>query len=183
MLLTGLILIWLLIALWRGWEKGFFVEIIHSIGYLAVLIATWLFYQPVASWLQTAFGGGNLLIYRTVSFFGLSLIGSFLIQLISRSTRLITFLPIIHQLNSFAGAAVSFILAYLGIFILLSFFSLAATENMKTQYAASPVAQFIVEKTPGISSDVLSKILHHESTTDTTDTTTNTAASQSEVTE
>ncbi|AMV60554.1 putative colicin V production protein [Pediococcus damnosus] len=173
MLLSIIIIAILLWKFTSGLHKGFVVELLYTIGYFAVFIFAKVLCGPVASLLSTSFSNnqssaGNTAVMSSVSFIILMAIGWLLVRLIARWSRLITWIPVIKQVNGLAGGIVSIIIAYFVIFILLSVSQFLPNDAYQAQLSDSPVAQFIVKKTPGISSDILNKyILNTDETTNT----------------
>ncbi|KRN81757.1 hypothetical protein IV87_GL000966 [Pediococcus ethanolidurans] len=98
----------------------------------------------------------------------LMVIGWLIVRLIAHWSRLITWIPVIKQVNGLAGGIVSIVIAYFVIFILLIVSQFLPNDAYQAQLSDSQVAQFIIKKTPGISSDILSKyILNTNETTNT----------------
>lgn len=172
MLFTIIILLLLLTAIMRGFHRGFVIEILHLVGTIAVLIFARVFYQSFGTILSNLLGGLNLidvstgstLVINLVAFFILTSIGWAVIRLLGRLSRKVTWLPVIKQVNSVAGGAVSFIISYLVIFVVLSLANLIPTTFIQTQMSSSPVATFMVEKTPGLTSQSLSQLFKFETT-------------------
>jgi len=157
----------------RGFHRGLVIEILHLVGTIAVLIFARLVYQPFGSMLSTLLSQlklidvstGSTLVINLVAFFILTSLGWAVVRMLARLSRSITWLPVIKQVNSVAGGAVSFIIAYLVIFVVLSLANLVNTDFIQTQMSSSPVATFIVNKTPGLTSQSLSKIFKFETST------------------
>jgi len=172
MIFTIVILLLLLTALLGGFHRGFVIEVLHLVGTVAVLIFARVCYQSLGTTLRNLLGSLNLidvstastLVINLVSFFILTTIGWAVIRLLGRLSRKITWLPVIKQVNSVAGGAVSFIISYLVIFVVLSLANLIPTNFIQTQMSSSPVASFIVEKTPGLTSQSLSQLFKFETT-------------------
>ncbi|BDZ32132.1 CvpA family protein [Lactiplantibacillus sp. WILCCON 0030] len=173
MIFTIVILLLLLTAIMRGFHRGLVIEILHLVGTIAVLIFARLVYQPFGSMLSTLLSQlklidvstGSTLVINLVAFFILTSLGWAVVRMLARLSRSITWLPVIKQVNSVAGGAVSFIIAYLVIFVVLSLANLVNTDFIQTQMSSSPVATFIVNKTPGLTSQSLSKIFKFETST------------------
>ncbi|WP_412989276.1 CvpA family protein [Pediococcus siamensis] len=164
MLLSIIILVLLLWKFISGLHKGLVVELLYTLGYFIVFIFAKIFCNPLASFLSTSFSQGqsstaNTAVMSSVSFVILMAIGWLLIRLIARWSRLITWIPVIKQVNSLAGGIVSLIIAYFVIFILLSVSQFFPNDAYQVQLADSQVAQFMIKKTPGISADILSKYI------------------------
>ncbi|MFC6180960.1 CvpA family protein [Lactiplantibacillus daowaiensis] len=173
MIFTIVILILLVSALFRGFHRGFVIEILHLVGTVAVLIFARLLYQPLGSTITSLLTSLKLINQSTVStlvvnlvaFFILTSLGWAVVRMLGRISRTITWLPVIKQVNSVAGGAVSFVLSYLVIFVVLSLANLVQTDFIQTQMSQSPVATFIVKQTPGLTSQYLGNIFKFETGT------------------
>jgi len=170
MIFTIVILLLLVMAIMRGFHRGFVIEVLHLIGTIGVLVFARVLYQPLGTFIanlltslklmnQNAISG---LVINLVSFFLLSSLGWSVIRLLARVSRGVTWLPVIKQVNSLAGGAVAFVLTYLVIFVVLSLANLVNTDFIQTQMAQSPVATFIVERTPGLTSQYLGNVFKFE---------------------
>lgn len=164
------------ILLWKftsGFHKGFVIELLYTIGYFAVFLFAKIFCKPVAEFLSATFNSGqsttsSLAVMSSISFMILMIVGWLIVRLIAHWSRLITWIPVIKQVNGLAGGIVSIVIAYFVIFILLIVSQFLPNDAYQAQLSDSQVAQFIIKKTPGISSDILSKyILNTNETTNT----------------
>jgi len=173
MIFTIVILILLGTAIFRGFHRGFVIEILHLIGTIAVLIFARLLYQPLAQTISSILTSLHLietsiasnLIINTIAFFILTSLGWAVVRLLARVSRSVTWLPVIKQVNSIAGGIVAFTLSYLVIFVCLSLANLFNTEFIQTQMDQSPLATFIVKKTPGLTSHYLGNLIKFETGT------------------
>ncbi|VDG20385.1 CvpA family protein [Lactiplantibacillus mudanjiangensis] len=173
MIFTIVILLLLVGAIFRGFHRGFVIEILHLIGTIGVLIFARLLYQPLGTTLASLLTSLNLvkqsavstLVINLVAFFILTSLGWAVIRMLARVSRAITWLPVIKQVNSLAGGAVSFVISYLVIFVVLSLANLVQTDFIQTQMSNSPVATFIVKQTPGLTSQYLGNVFKFETGT------------------
>lgn len=173
MIFTIVILFLLITAIVRGFHRGLVIEILHLVGTVAVLIFARLCYVPFGKVISAFLTGLNLinasigstLVINLIAFFLLTSLGWAVVRMLSRLSRGITWLPVIKQVNSLAGGAVAFIISYLVIFVVLSLANLVNTDFIQTQMTASPVATFIVKRTPGLTSDYLGQLIKFETGT------------------
>jgi uncharacterized membrane protein required for colicin V production len=177
MIFTIVILLLLVSAIFRGFHRGFVIEMLHLIGTVVVLLFARLLYQPVGAAISNLLTGLNLiegsamstLIINLIAFFVLISLGWSVIRLLGRVSRSITWLPVIKQVNSVAGGAVSFVITYLVIFVVLSLANLVKTDFIQTQMNNSPLATYIVKQTPGLTSQYLSHLVNFDDGTTTSD--------------
>lgn len=121
MIFTIVILILLASAIFRGFHRGFVIEMLHLIGTVVVLLFARLLYQPLGTMISNLLTNLHLieasvaatLIINLVAFFVLISLGWSVIRLLGRVSRSITWLPVIKQVNSVAGGIVSFVVTYL----------------------------------------------------------------------
>lgn len=173
MILTIIILLLLGTALFRGFHRGFVIEMLRLIGTVGVLIFARLLYQPLGTTIASILTTLHLVTTSTVStlvinmvaFFILTSLGWAVIRMLARISRSVTWIPVIKQVNSLAGGVVAFLISYLVIFVVLSLANLFNTTFIQTQMAASPVATFIVKETPGLTSNALSNVFKFETGT------------------
>ena len=178
MLLSIIIIAILLWKFTSGLHKGFVIELLYTVGYFVVFIFAKVLCTPLASFLSTSFNSNqsstsNTAVMSSVSFMILMAIGWLLIRLIARWSRMITWIPVIKQVNGLAGGIVSIVIAYFVIFILLSVSQFFPNDAYQAQLSDSPVAQFIIKRTPGISSDILNKYILNTDDTSNTNTISN----------
>lgn len=170
MLFTIVILILLATAIFRGFHRGFVIEVLHLVGTVAVLIFARLLYQPLGSTISGLLTSLSLiktsvvstLIINLIAFFILTSLGWAVIRMLGRVSRTITWLPVIKQVNSVAGGIVSFVITYLVIFVVLSLATLINTSFIQIQMNNSPLATYIVKQTPGLTSSYLSNLINFE---------------------
>lgn len=170
MIFTLVILFLLIMALIRGFHRGLVIEILHLVGTIAVLIFARLLYQPLGTTITTILTSLHLINVSTVStlvinliaFFILTSLGWAVVRMLAGISRGITWLPVIKQVNSLAGGAVAFVISYLVIFVGLSLANLFNTPFIQTQMTNSPLATFIVKKTPGLTSQYLGNLIKFE---------------------
>lgn len=173
MLFTLLILVILGSALFRGFHRGFVIEVLHLIGTVGVLIFARLLYQPLGTAINNLLTSLKLinsgtmatLVINMIAFFMLISLGWAVIRMLGRVSRMITWLPVVKQVNSLAGGAVSFVISYLVVFVALSLASLFNTTFIQTQMDNSPLATYIVKKTPGLTSTYLGDLVKFETGT------------------
>ncbi|ETY73088.1 bacteriocin transporter [Lactiplantibacillus fabifermentans T30PCM01] len=173
MLFTLLILVVLGSALFRGFHRGFVIEVLHLIGTVGVLIFARLLYQPLGTAINNLLTSLKLinsgtmatLVINMIAFFMLISLGWAVIRMLGRVSRMITWLPVVKQVNSLAGGAVAFVISYLVVFVALSLASLFNTTFIQTQMDNSPLATYIVKKTPGLTSTYLGDLVKFETGT------------------
>lgn len=175
MIFTIVILILLASAIFRGFHRGFVIEMLHLIGTVVVLLFARLLYQPLGTMISNLLTNLHLieasvaatLIINLVAFFVLISLGWSVIRLLGRVSRSITWLPVIKQVNSVAGGIVSFVVTYLVIFVALSLANIVNTSFIQTQMTQSPLATYIVKQTPGLTSHYLSNLINFNDVTTT----------------
>jgi uncharacterized membrane protein required for colicin V production len=171
MLLSLVIILILILAVARGWRRGLVLELLYSLGYIAVFIFAKVFTNEFSVFLTSTFGGWtsdqatNLTVMHSVSFILLMSIGWIIIRLIGRVSQMITWLPVIHQVNSLAGAIVALVITYGLTFVVLSISQFIPNDFYQEQLSQSVVAQTILSKTPAVSSEIINNyIIHTEQT-------------------
>ncbi|KRM87080.1 CvpA family protein [Lacticaseibacillus thailandensis] len=150
MVLSIIIIIWLLLACVSGWRQGLAITIISMIGNVILWVFAIANYQRVAM----ALGGADVGFgTKALAFIVIIVAGRFLIHLLAKWSRHITWIPVIKQANSLGGAIVAVIFHYIAIFIVLSLLLLVQNTWVTSQYAESGAAQFIVTNSPLLNSN------------------------------
>lgn len=161
MLLSVIIILILISAVARGYRRGFVLELLYSLGYIIVFIFAKTFNTSFANFLSSTFGDWsndqvtNLTVMNSVAFIILMAVGWLIIRLLGRLSQMVTWLPIIHQVNGLAGAIVGVVISYLITFIILSISQFVPNDFYQEQLSQSVVAQTILSKTPAVSSKII----------------------------
>lgn len=173
MIFTILIAAWLIFAIIRGWQRGLAATIIEMVSGFIIWFAAFFLYGNLASVLSSNTSpslGTNLL-----AFFIIIICGYIIRHLLLMLAETLKWIPIVKQANSIGGALISGAFNYLLIFATLSIALMIDTPWIQQQYTDSQTAQFVVNKTPLISSNLIQNWLvsDDESTADDTTDTTN----------
>lgn len=154
----------------RGYRRGLVLQILNTIGYIIVWVAARFLARPLATGIGQFIG--NLSLDSSVSavtasqsssfflnglaFSAILTVGFFIVHRVAYGVNKVTWLPVIHQVNSLAGGLINLVIRYVVIFLILNLMILLPVQGFQTSYQASPVAQWIVKQTP-----VLSKQVYH----------------------
>ncbi|MFL1695211.1 CvpA family protein [Weissella kandleri] len=171
MIISILILLALLMAWMHGYHEGFVRVLIRSVGrvlvwVLAVLLAhnvgdvianlvnnqltsTWS--SPVSASLLNQ---SNRFLYSGIGFSLVTMIGFAILRQIQRSMRILNKVPVLGFFNRVLGALLNTIIMYTGIFFLLYILGAFDWTWMHEQITYSPVAQFVMQETPILSSQI-----------------------------
>ena len=159
MILSIILIVLLISAFARGWRRGSVIELLYLLGYALTLAAAWLYYQRLGAWLLDVFQQSETIGAHYLANWGafilISFIGTLLVRGIARASKAITWIPVIHQVNGFAGALLGLLLAYFWILLILALMLLIPTGWLQDQYQASVVAQFMVQQTPILTGKLL----------------------------
>jgi uncharacterized membrane protein required for colicin V production len=160
MIFNILIVIIFILNVQNGFKEGLVKAILKFIArIIEVLISFW--YAKDLSQLifsQTDLAH-NYLGCNGISFFIIFLTTVIGFKIIIRFVDNVTRLPLLHQVNSLGGAILSFVVTYLLMFLILSILITIPNDYLVNQYHDSVIAEFIVNKTPMISHEVLQKLL------------------------
>ena len=172
-MLSLIIVLMLLYAIYTGVRRGFVLQMVYTVGYFVVFwIAQTLshtlgpklsllvpypsatedsyfafFKQSTGLSLDKAF-------YIGVAFLLVMFIGGLLVRLIGLLANSLTYLPSLHQFNKLLGGALSFTVVYIGIFLLLYVLALVPVDGLQNMLAHSWVAKTMVLKTPILTSQI-----------------------------
>ncbi|WP_078379469.1 CvpA family protein [Sutcliffiella halmapala] len=173
--MLNLIIIFLFImGLIIGIRRGFIMQIVHLSGFIAAFVVAYMFYADLAPKLKLwipmpSFGDPattsvffetlslDTAYYRAIAFAILFFGTRIAAQIIGSMLDFLTHLPILKQVNSWAGALLGFVEIYLIVFVLLYIGALVPVEIVQTSISESSMAKGIVENTP-VFSDKLKDI-------------------------
>ncbi|MEH7332654.1 CvpA family protein [Neobacillus drentensis] len=165
------ILLFLIIGFFVGLKRGFIMQFVHIAGFIIAYIVAYLYYGELAPkltlWVPYPnFGEGTTLkiltdssnaetaFYRTIAFVIIFFAVKILFQIIGSMLDFIAHLPILRQLNIWAGGILGFLEIYLIIFIVLYIAALIPMELLQNPLNNSFLANAIVNHTPILSQQI-----------------------------
>jgi len=167
------IIIFLIIGFFVGLKRGFILQLFHLIGFIIAYVAAYSYYEQLAPrltlWIPYPnFGNMSTLkilgdssnmesaFYRAIAFVIIFFAAKVLLQIIGSMLDFVAHLPILRQLNVWAGGILGFVEVYLVIFILLYISALVPIEFMQNALDQSIMAKAIVNSTPILSQQIKS---------------------------
>ncbi|MBO0960140.1 CvpA family protein [Neobacillus sp. MM2021_6] len=167
------IIIFLIIGFFVGLKRGFILQLVHLLGFIIAYIAAYSYYDELAPkltlWIPYPnFGEGTTLklltdssdmetaFYRAIAFVIIFFAVKVLFQIVGSMLDFIAHLPVLKQLNIFAGGILGLCEVYLIIFILLYISALIPIELIQNQLDHSILANAIVNHTPILSQQIKS---------------------------
>lgn len=165
------VLIILIFGLLVGLRRGFILQLIHLTGFIIAFIVAYLYYNQLAPkltlWIpypnldmnstySLLFENANLedAYYRAIAFVVIFFAVKILLQIIGSMLDFIAQIPILKQLNRWAGGVLGFIEVYLIMFIILFIAALLPIESIQVSLTNSILAEFIVKQTPILSQHI-----------------------------
>lgn len=167
--MVNLIIILLLIfGFLMGLKRGFILQVFHLLGFIISFIVAVIYYKKLApslslwipypelssdsSWalflqalpLETGF-------YNAISFAIIFFGTKIALQIIASMLDFVAELPVLHSVNRILGSILGFLEIYLILFIFLYILALTPVKSIQSFINGSPVALFIIEKTPFLS--------------------------------
>ncbi|SFB17000.1 MULTISPECIES: CvpA family protein [unclassified Bacillus (in: firmicutes)] len=168
------ILIILIIGFFIGLKRGFILQLIHLTGFIIAFITASLYYDKLAPkltlWIPYPNFGGNAAIklisdgtnaemafYNAIAYIAIFLAVKIVMQIIGSMLDFIAHLPVLKQLNVWAGGILGFIEVYLVIFILLYIAALLPMEFLQNALDDSIMVNLMIKNTP-IFSDYIKEL-------------------------
>ncbi|MHC5374926.1 CvpA family protein [Enterococcus sp. LJL120] len=170
MLTLGILLL-LGIAFYSGARRGLAMQLVYTVGYFATFIIARTYYQDLAPSLELlipypavtenatmVFFDQQISLnldqafYAATAFLIITFIGWLATRFIAIFFKKLTYIPILKQFDWVAGGILSFIVVYVGIFLILTIASYVPMEAVQNQFERSEVARSIVTNTPILSS-------------------------------
>lgn len=161
----------LIIGFIVGLKRGFILQTIHLVGFIAAFIVAYIYYDQLApkltlwipypnlgssSTLNLLFENANLedAYYRAIAFAAIFFAVKILLQIIGSMLDFVTHLPILKQLNVWAGGFLGFVEVYLLLFIVLYIAALLPIQAIQGPLNDSILAENIIKNTPVFSQQV-----------------------------
>ncbi|MEI5995548.1 CvpA family protein [Candidatus Enterococcus mansonii] len=174
-MLTLLILLLLAIGFYTGARRGLILQALYTFGYLCSYLVAKNYYKSLASHLELyipypsptaetklVFFKQELTLdldqafYGAVAFLLILIAGWLIVRLLAIFAHGLVFVPVLKQANWLAGGFISFLVIYIGIFLVLSTLSMLPVDAIQNQFKNSGFARFIVQDTP-----IFSKQIYH----------------------
>ncbi len=154
-----------------GLKRGFILQLVHLTGFIIAFIVAYLYYAQLAPkltlWIPfpnldmnstytMLFENANLedAYYRAIAFVVIFFAVKILLQIIGSMLDFVAQIPIVKQLNIWAGGILGFIEVYLIMFIILFIAALLPIESIQASLTDSILTEFIVKQTPILSQHI-----------------------------
>ena len=161
----------LLIGFIVGLKRGFILQTIHLAGFIAAFIVAYIYYDQLApkltlwipypnlgsnSTLNLLFENANLedAYYRAIAFAAIFFAVKILLQIIGSMLDFVAHLPVLKQLNVWAGGFLGFVEVYLLLFIVLYIAALLPIQAIQGPLNDSILAENIIKNTPVFSQQI-----------------------------
>jgi uncharacterized membrane protein required for colicin V production len=148
-----------------GLRRGFILQIVHLTGFIAAFVVSYLYFDDLAphlklwvpypvlndgSMMSLIFSSADLEMayYRAIAFALLFFSTKIIMQIVGSMLDFLAHLPILKQINGWAGGFLGFVEVYLIIFILLYIGALVPVELIQAHMQDSFIAMAIVQHTP-----------------------------------
>ncbi|MDF2855040.1 MAG: hypothetical protein K0Q87_891 [Neobacillus sp.] len=167
------IILLLIFGFFIGLKRGFILQLVHLTGFIIAYIVANLYYEELApklllwipypnlgttSPLKVLTNSSNMedAFYRAVAFVIIFFAVKILLQIIGSMLDFIAHLPILKQLNVWAGGILGFLEVYLIVFILLYIGALVPMEVLQNPLDDSIMSDLIINHTPVLSEQIKS---------------------------
>lgn len=154
-----------------GLKRGFILQSIHLVGFIIAFIVAYIYYDQLAPkltlWIPYPNLGSNNTLnfifenadlesayYRAIAFAAIFFAVKILLQIIGSMLDFVAHLPILRQLNVWAGGLLGLVEVYLILFIVLYIAALLPIQAIQTPLNDSILAENIVINTPILSQQV-----------------------------
>ncbi|WP_273126683.1 CvpA family protein [Metabacillus sp. HB246100] len=161
----------LLFGILVGLKRGFILQFIHLTGFVIAYIVAYKYFDQLAPKLKlwvpypvTSEGSVFLSLldgddlegayYRAVAFVILFIGTKIVMHIIGAMLDFVALLPVLKQLNRWAGSLLGFLESYLVLFIILFIGALLPIEQLQLALDQSVLADLIVNHTPYFSDKV-----------------------------
>lgn len=161
----------LVMGFFVGLKRGFILQTIHLAGFIAAFVVAYVYYEQLAPKLTLWIPYPNLdsnstfklllentnledAYYRAIAFAIIFFAVKILLQIIGSMLDFVAHLPILKQLNVWAGGILGFIEVYLLLFIILYIAALLPIQAIQGPLNDSILAENIIKNTPVFSQQI-----------------------------
>lgn len=133
------LLVWLLVELYRGYKRGFLIQLVDFVGTIVAFFAAWLLSEPFARAMQLVPSKGigyasidqviNLQINRYIWVVILFIVIRIVLMVVRPLASFISKMPLIKQVNSAFGGFVSIIIFGIKVLALIFILSFPFVKN------------------------------------------------------
>lgn len=173
MVLTVIVLFTLLLSLYSGARRGLVLQLVLSIGYAVSFWMALTYYQQLSEWTEmlipfptptSSVDNPYVLysidflfnldgaFYKGAAFILILFAGWLITRLIGGLFNFLADIPVVRTVNALGGAVLSFVIHYIGLFLVLFLLSTIPIGFIQNQFETSNVARNIVTTTPELSS-------------------------------
>lgn len=159
-----IILIFFIIGIFSGWQRGFINSLIRIVGFFLSFYLAYHYYQQTASVIKKIIpinfndpthGNAEHFVYQIIAFAILFIGTRIVISVLGSMINGIFQLPVLKQINAFAGGVLGFVEIYL-VLLLALFIALIVPVDQVSHYVhQSKIAYFMVQNTPFVSTKLL----------------------------
>lgn len=154
-----------------GFKRGFILQLIHLTSFIISFIVAYVYYEELApkltlwvpypqfsdnSTIKLFFEQTNLddVYYRAIAFAIIFFAVKILLHIIGSMLDFVAHLPILKQLNIWAGGLLGFVEVYLILFLLLYIAALLPIDSIQSSLNDSMLAKGIIKHTPIFSEQI-----------------------------
>lgn len=165
------LLVILTLGFFIGLRRGFIMELLHLTGFIIAYFAANIYYADLAPklklWIPYPNFGDNATLkvltnssnmedafYRALAYIIIFFAVKLVLRIIGTMLNFIAHLPVLRQLNVWAGGILGFCEVYLVAFILLYVAALIPMEAIQTALQHSILAGAIIQHTPFLSQQI-----------------------------
>lgn len=170
-MLNIVILLILISGFFVGLRRGFILQLIHITGFVIAFIVAYMYFKDLAPHLKLwipypAFDENNSIAmllngldledayYRAIAFAIIFFAVKIILHIIGSALDFVARIPIIKQLNIWAGGVLGFLEVYLIVFIILYIAALLPIESIQNALDHSFIAKGMINNTPIFSKQI-----------------------------
>ncbi|AIK40714.1 hypothetical protein COM13_01545 [Bacillus pseudomycoides] len=165
-----IIILLLVMGFFLGLKRGFVLQLVKLTSFIiAYLVAYWYCKDlaptfekfipypfdknvSVPEWIDA--NNIEAVFYQAIAFIVLFIITRIALSLLGNLLNMFTEIPVIKQVNAFAGALLGFLEVYIILFVLIIIGTILPIEQVQTPLQKSSISKIIVDDTPILSEKV-----------------------------
>lgn len=165
------LLLVLVIGFFIGFRRGFILQVVYFVGFIAAIIVAYLYSDDLAPFLklwvpfpapsrESAFSilfksfDVEAVFYRAIAFAVLFFGTKIILHIVGSMLNFLADLPILRTINGWLGGALGLVEVYLVVFIILYLGALTPIEPVQSIMSDSVLAKGIIEHTPIVSGKI-----------------------------
>ena len=152
-----IIILLLVMGFFLGLHRGFILQLVKLTSFIIAYLVAFIPYPfdknvSVPEWIDA--NNIETVFYQALAFIILFIITKIALSLLGNLLNMFAEIPVLKQVNAFAGAILGFLEVYIILFVLIIIGNILPIEQVQTPLQKSSISKIIVDDTPILSEKV-----------------------------